>query len=83
LVTQSNSGKLFEVDLHDGSVRLVQTSKTLPWADGITVRRDGVALVVSHHTTWFLKTRDNWGEATIVDEVPLNASRFATAINLR
>lgn len=83
LVTQSNSGKLFEVDLHDGSVRLVQTSKTLPWADGITVRRDGVALVVSHHTAWFLKTRDNWGEATIVDEVPLNASRFATAITLR
>lgn len=83
LVTQTNSGKLFHVDLYDGSVRLVQISQPMPWADGIAVRRDGVVLVVSHHTAWFLKSRDNWGEATVVDEVPLNASMFATAITLR
>eukprot|EP01018_Ginkgo_biloba_P028117 Gb_27990 [translate_table: standard] len=83
LVSQSNSGKLFKIDIDDGRVSLVQISRPLPWADGIVVRRDGVVLVVSSRAAWFLQSPDNWDVATVVDEVPLNVSMFATAIALR
>lgn len=83
LVSQSNTGKIYKVDLDDGAVKLVHISKPLPWADGITVRRDDVLLVVSCHTTWFVQSPDNWRVATVVDEVPMNSSLFATAIALR
>ncbi|GLJ09494.1 hypothetical protein SUGI_0110610 [Cryptomeria japonica] len=83
LVSQTNSGMIYKVDLDDGVVNLVEISKPLPWADGITVRRDGVLLVASCHTAWFVQSPDNWGVATVVDEVPMNSSMFATAIALR
>ncbi|KAF9689899.1 hypothetical protein SADUNF_Sadunf01G0140300 [Salix dunnii] len=80
LVVQSNTGKLFKVDAHDGTAQNVLLSEDLPLADGIAIRGDGVVLVVSHEKLWFLKSDDSWGEGVVYDKTDLDVERFATSV---
>ncbi|KAG6792139.1 hypothetical protein POTOM_001282 [Populus tomentosa] len=72
LVVQSNTGKLFKVDAHNGTAHNVLLSEDLPVADGIAIRGDGVVLVVSHEKLWFLKSDDSWGEGVVYDKTDLD-----------
>ncbi|GLJ53150.1 hypothetical protein SUGI_1132670, partial [Cryptomeria japonica] len=75
--------KFGRLTLMMGQLTLWKSQSLCLLADGITVRRDGVLLVASCHTAWFVQSPDNWGVATVVDEVTMNSSMFATAIALR
>lgn len=83
LVVQTNTGKVFKIDADDGTARLVLLSKDLLGADGIAMRADGTAVVVSYNRAWFLKSDDAWAEAVVFDEIPLDASKFPTAVTVR
>ncbi|XP_031267441.1 uncharacterized protein LOC116125864 [Pistacia vera] len=80
LVVQSNTGRMFKVNVEDGSARVVMLTETLTWADGVAVRKDGVVLVVSHTRLWFLKSHDSWGEGVVYDKTALDEEKFATAV---
>nr|XP_016485145.1 PREDICTED: uncharacterized protein LOC107805591 [Nicotiana tabacum] len=80
LVVQSNTGKIFKVDVDDGTARTVRLNKDLTAADGMAVRKDGVVLVVSQHKLYFLKSNDGWGEGVIFDETALEDERFPTSV---
>nr|DAD35653.1 TPA_asm: hypothetical protein HUJ06_006293 [Nelumbo nucifera] len=83
LVVQSNTGKMFKVNANDGTARLVLLRKDLTLADDIAVRSDGVAVVVSQHKAWLLKSDDSWGEAGVYDEIVLDTERFPTSVAIR
>ncbi|KAK3223036.1 hypothetical protein Dsin_010061 [Dipteronia sinensis] len=80
LVVQSNTGKMFKVNAEDGKARLVLLTEDLVWADDIAIRKDGVVLVASTHSLWFLKSEDSWGEAVVYDKTALEADKFATSV---
>ncbi|OWM86224.1 uncharacterized protein LOC116212019 [Punica granatum] len=80
LVVQSNTGKMYKVDVDDGTAKTVLLNRDLPLADGIAVRGDGVILVVSMNMLWFVKSDDNWLEGVVFDGTPLDAERFATSV---
>lgn len=80
LVTQSNTGRLFKVDIDDGSARRVSLTKELTAADGIAVRKDGVVLVVSKHKLYFIKSDDSWSQGKVFDETALEEERHASAV---
>ncbi|CAN6675484.1 unnamed protein product [Malus baccata var. baccata] len=80
LVVQSNTGKMFKVDADDGTARLVLLPEDLNFADGVAIRSDGVVLVVSHKTLWFLKSQDSWGEGGIYDKIALDPEGFPTSV---
>lgn len=82
LVTQSNTGKLFKVDVDDGAARRVILNKELTAADGIAVRRDGVVVVVSKHKLYFIKSDDSWSEGAVFDETTLEEERHASAVSV-
>ncbi|KAL9665467.1 hypothetical protein QQ045_020887 [Rhodiola kirilowii] len=82
LVAQSNTGKLFRVDAEDGTARTVILPKDLPLADGVAVRKDGVVLVVSPNSAWFLTSHDSWMMGGIKDEITLDADRFPTSVSV-
>lgn len=82
LVVQSNTGKLFKVNVDDGTARAVTLGKDLTAADGIAVRDDGVVLVVSQYKVYFLRSNDGWGEGVVFDETALEGERFATAVTV-
>ncbi|PHT33464.1 hypothetical protein CQW23_25264 [Capsicum baccatum] len=81
-VGQSSTGKLFKVDVDDGTARAVTLNKDLTAADGIAVRDDGVLLVVSKRTLYFLRSNDGWGAGAVFDEIALDTRRFATAVTV-
>ncbi|KAF8399014.1 hypothetical protein HHK36_014881 [Tetracentron sinense] len=83
LVVQTNTGKMFKVDADDGTARMVLLTKDLMGADGIAVRSDGVAVVVSQQTAWFLKSDDSWGEAVVYDKTALDVEKFPTSVAIR
>ncbi|CAK7356354.1 unnamed protein product [Dovyalis caffra] len=80
LVVQSNTGKLFKVDAHDGTASNVLLGEDLPFADGIAIRGDGVLLVVSHKKLWFLKSDDSWEHGVVYDKTDLDVEKFATSV---
>ncbi|KAL1556574.1 hypothetical protein AAHA92_12177 [Salvia divinorum] len=80
LVTQSNTGKLFKVFTDNGSARRVILNKDLTTADGIAVRRDGVALVASKNKLYFIKSDDSWSQGAVFDETALAEEKHATAV---
>ncbi|XP_057948518.1 uncharacterized protein LOC131144126 [Malania oleifera] len=82
LVVQSNTGKMFKVS-EDGTARMVPLTEDLPLADGIAVRGDGVVVVVSPHTAWFLKSDDSWGQGVVYDKTALDVPRFPTSVAMR
>ncbi|MCD7451858.1 hypothetical protein HAX54_013571 [Datura stramonium] len=82
LVVQSNTGKLFKVDVDDGTARTVTLNKDLTAAVGIAFRDDGVVLVVSQHKLYFLGSKDGWGEGVVFDETALEAERSPTAVTV-
>ncbi|XP_055805123.1 uncharacterized protein LOC129873948 [Solanum dulcamara] len=82
LVVQSNTGKLFRVNVDDGTARTVTLNRDLTAADGIAVREDGVVLVVSQEKLFFLNSNDGWGEGVVFDETALERERFATAVTV-
>ncbi|KAL3644697.1 hypothetical protein CASFOL_009877 [Castilleja foliolosa] len=82
LVTQSNTGKLFKVNAHDGTARRVILNRELTGADGIAVRRDGVVLVVSKHKLYFVKSDDSWSEGVVFDETALEGDRHASSVTV-
>lgn len=82
LAVQSNTGKMFKVNADDGLARRVLLTEDLVWADGIAVRSDGVVLVVSHHTLWFIKSHDSWAEGVVYDKTALNQEKFATSVTV-
>ncbi|KAG9450122.1 hypothetical protein H6P81_010087 [Aristolochia fimbriata] len=83
LAVQSNTGKVFKVDSGDGTARLVLVPKDLVGADGIVVRRDGAAVIVSRHTAWLLKSENGWAEAVVYDELALDVDKFSMAVAVR
>lgn len=83
LITQSRSGKLFRVGLHDVDVHVVDIDKPLIAADGIRIRQDGILVVVSTDVLWVVKSRDHWKSAYIVEEVALDRSLNSTSLVLR
>ncbi|XP_004238842.1 uncharacterized protein [Solanum lycopersicum] len=82
LVVQSNTGKLFKVNVDDGGARAVILNRDLTGADGITIRQDGVVLVVSQEKLYFVNSNDGWGEGGVYDETTLERERFATAVTV-
>lgn len=80
LVTQSNTGKLFKVNVDDGTARQVILNKDLTAADGIAARKDGVVLVVSKHKLYYIKSHDSWSEGAVFDETALAEERHASAV---
>ncbi|XP_006344233.1 uncharacterized protein [Solanum tuberosum] len=82
LVVQSNTGKLFKVNVDDGVARAVILNRDLTAADGITIRGDGIVLVVSQEKLYFLNSNDGWGEGGVYDETALERERFATAVTV-
>ncbi|XP_019164623.1 PREDICTED: uncharacterized protein LOC109160834 [Ipomoea nil] len=82
LAVQSNTGKLFKVDVEHGGARTVLLNKDLTAADGIAVRRDGVVVAVSHRKLYFLKSQDSWMEGVVFDETALEEDRFASAVTV-
>ncbi|OAY35554.1 uncharacterized protein LOC110627278 [Manihot esculenta] len=82
LVVQSNTGKMFKVDVEDGTARTVLLNEDLSLADGIAMRSDGVVLVVTpvEAKLWFLKSDDSWGEGVVYDKTDLDAERFPTSV---
>ncbi|XP_059316780.1 uncharacterized protein LOC132067529 [Lycium ferocissimum] len=82
LVVQSNTGKLFKVNVDDGTARTVTLTKDLTGGEGIAVRKDGVVLVVSRDKLYFLKSNDGWGEGGVFDETALEAERSPTAVTV-
>ncbi|KAH6805574.1 NHL domain-containing protein [Perilla frutescens var. frutescens] len=82
LVTQSNTGKLFKVDVDDGAARRVILNKELRAADGMAVRKDGVVVVVSKQKLYFIKSDDSWIEGAVFDETALEEERHASAVSV-
>ncbi|XAR63701.1 hypothetical protein NMG60_11023731 [Bertholletia excelsa] len=80
LVVQSNTGKMFKVNIEDGTARTVLLNKDLTLADGMAVRRDGVVVVVSHLKAYFVKSDDSWSQGVVFDETALDVDRFATSV---
>ncbi|XP_047329827.1 uncharacterized protein LOC124933467 [Impatiens glandulifera] len=80
LVVQSNTGKMFKVNIEDGSAREVLLNKDLQLPDGIVVRRDGVVLVVSQYALYFIKSDDSWSQGVVFDETSLEEERFSTSV---
>ncbi|KAL5707156.1 hypothetical protein ACHQM5_025241 [Ranunculus cassubicifolius] len=80
LVVQSNTGKLFKVNSETGRATTVLVNKDLFGADGISVRSDGVVVVVSQYKLWLLKSQDSWSEAVVYDEIALNTDKFPTSV---
>ncbi|WOG88997.1 hypothetical protein DCAR_0208232 [Daucus carota subsp. sativus] len=82
LVVQSNTGKMFKVNVDDGSARTVLLNKALTAADGMAVRRDGVVVVASREKAYFIKSDSSWSEGVVFDETALDAERFASAVTI-
>ncbi|KAK6146795.1 hypothetical protein DH2020_020664 [Rehmannia glutinosa] len=82
LVTQSNTGKLFKVNVDDGTARRVILNRDLTAADGIAVRSDGVVLVVSKQKLYFIKSDDSWSEGVVFDETALEEDRHASSVSV-
>lgn len=84
LVVQTNTGKMFKVDMNDGSAKLMILNEDLMGADGIAFRKDGVVLVVSPvNKLWYLKSEDGWTERGVVkDKIDLDLERFPTSVVL-
>lgn len=79
-MVQSNTGKMFKVNEQDGTARTVLLNKNLTAADGMAVRRDGVVVVVSHTTAYFIKSDSSWADGAVFDETALDAEGFASAV---
>lgn len=80
LVVQSNTGKMYKVDVNDGTAKTVNLNKDLTAADGIAVKNDGVVVVVSQHKVYYIKSENNWEEGVVFDETTLDVEGFATAV---
>ncbi|GAA0166833.1 hypothetical protein LIER_21898 [Lithospermum erythrorhizon] len=80
LVVQSNSGKLYKVNVDDGSAKRVILNKDLVGGDGIAMRRDGVVVVVSQERLYFLKSDDSWGQGAVFDETALEVEKQASGV---
>ncbi|KAK4373346.1 hypothetical protein RND71_008730 [Anisodus tanguticus] len=80
LVVQSNTGKMYKVNVNDGTAKTVNLDKDLTAADGMAVRSDGVVVVVSHHKLYYVKTQNNWDEGVVFDEIALDVEGFATGV---
>ena len=82
LVVQSNTGKMFKVDAVDGTARTVNLPEDLTLADGIAVKEDGVVLVVSMNSAWFLKSDDSWGSGVVIDKIALDKEGTPTSVTV-
>ncbi|WCJ37327.1 NHL domain-containing protein [Euphorbia peplus] len=82
LVVQSNTGKMFKVDAEDGTVKTVLLSEDVEGADGLTVRGDGIVVVVAPEKLWFVRSNDSWGEGVVYDKIELDVEKFATSITV-
>ncbi|XXG65603.1 hypothetical protein AAC387_Pa05g3262 [Persea americana] len=80
LAVQSNTGKIYKINGRDGTASRVQLEKDLVGADGIDIRSDGIAVVVTYYRMWFLKSVDGWDEAMVCDEIALDAGKFPTGV---
>lgn len=82
LVVQSNTGKMYKVDVENGNARQVLLTEDLPLADGIAMRSDGVVFVVSQNKMLLLKSQDSWAEGVVYDKIDLDAKRFPTSVTV-
>ncbi|KAL3501866.1 hypothetical protein ACH5RR_036315 [Cinchona calisaya] len=82
LVVQSNTGKLYKVDVDDGTSRRVILNKDLTAGDGLAVRSDGVLVVVSQEKLYFVRSQDSWSEGVVFDETALEAEKQASGVTV-
>ncbi|XP_009800435.1 uncharacterized protein [Nicotiana sylvestris] len=82
LAVQSNTGKMYKVNVNDGTAKTVNLDKDLTAADGMAVRSDGVVVVVSQHRLYYVKSEDNWDEGVVFDEIALDAEGFASSVTI-
>ncbi|CAI9756008.1 unnamed protein product [Fraxinus pennsylvanica] len=80
LVVQSNTGKLYKVNVDDGTARTVILNKDLTEVEGIAVRSDGIVVAVSKYKLYFIKSHDSWSEGVVFDETTLDEERHASAV---
>ncbi|MCD7450588.1 hypothetical protein HAX54_007384 [Datura stramonium] len=82
LVVQSNTGKMYRVNVDDGTAKTVNLAKDLTAADGMAVRSDGVVVVVSQHKLYHIKSEDNWDAGVVFDETALDVEGGSTAVTV-
>lgn len=82
LVVQSNTGKMYKVNVNNGTAKTVNLDMDLTAADGIAVRSDGVVVVVSQHKVYFIKSENSWEDGVVFDEIALDVEAFATAVTI-
>ncbi|KAL2518882.1 NHL domain-containing protein [Abeliophyllum distichum] len=80
LVVQPNTGKLYKVNVDDGTARKVILNKDITAAEGIAVRSDGIVVAVSKYKLYFIKSQDSWSEGVVFDETALEEERQASAV---
>ena len=80
LVVQSNTGKLFKVNAINGTATAVILPSDLTLANGIAVKGDGVIVVVSINTAWFLKSDDDWANGIVIDEIALDKEGYPSSV---
>ncbi|CAI9785437.1 unnamed protein product [Fraxinus pennsylvanica] len=80
LVVQPNTGKLYKVNVDDGTARAVILNKDITAVEGIAVRSDGIVVAVSKHKLYFIKSHDSWSEGVVFDETALEEERQASAV---
>lgn len=81
LVVQTSTGKLFKVDSVNGDARTVVLNEDLAVPDGITVRPDGAAVVVSPvNGGWVVKSNDNFDEGRVAEKIAIDKEGFPTAV---
>lgn len=73
---------MFKVDAIDGTSKVVILPEELTLADGITVRDDGVVVVVSMKSAWFLKSDDSWAQGEVIDKIALDEEGFPTSVTI-
>lgn len=82
LVVQPNTGKLYKVNVDDGTARTVILNKDLTAVEGIAVRSDGTLVAVSKHKIYFIKSHDSWSEGVVFDETALDEEWPASAVTV-
>ncbi|KAL2546023.1 NHL domain-containing protein [Forsythia ovata] len=80
LVVQPNTGKLYKVNVDDGTARTVILNKDITAAERIAVRSDGIVVAVSKYKLYFIKSQDSWSEGVVFDETALEEERQASAV---
>ncbi|KAK4371156.1 hypothetical protein RND71_010631 [Anisodus tanguticus] len=74
------TGKMYKVNVSNGTAKTVKLDKDLTAGDGMAVRSDGVVVVVSQYKVYYIKSESDWDEGVVFDEIALDVEGFATGV---